>query len=194
MRVIATDIAGAVMIEPDVYVDARGHFFETFHAQKYAAAGIPAQFVQDNQSMSIRNVLRGLHIQLRKPQGKLVRVTEGEIWDVAVDARPESATFGRWFGDRLSADNRRQLYVPPGCAHGFCVMSERALVQYKCTELYEPADEVGIAYDDATLAIQWPVDQPILSDKDRRNLRWSDFVARLSIVRGDHVSSFQKKG
>jgi len=193
MRFIATEIAGVVVIEPDVYVDARGHFLETFHAEKYAAAGIPAQFVQDNQSMSIRNVLRGLHMQLRKPQGKLIRVTEGEIWDVAVDARPESATFGRWFGDLLSAGNRRQLYVPPGCAHGFCVMSERALVQYKCTELYDPSDEVGIAYDDPTLAIAWPVDPPLLSDKDRRNVRWPDFVQQLTAVRGGGVSSYQKK-
>lgn len=192
MRFIATNIEGVVIIEPDVYVDARGHFLETFHAQKYETAGIPARFVQDNQSMSIRNVLRGLHMQLRKPQGKLIRVTDGEIWDVAVDARPESATFGRWLGERLSADNRRQLYVPPGCAHGFCVLSGRALVQYKCTELYDPGDEVGIAYDDERLAITWPVDQPVLSDKDRSNMRWSDFVQQLSVARGD-VSSPQKR-
>jgi len=193
MRFNHTSLAGVVIIEPDVYEDARGHFLETFHAEKYATAGIPAQFVRDNQSMSFRKVLRGLHMQLRKPQGKLIRVTEGEVWDVAVDARPESATFGRWFGERLSADNRRQLYVPPGCAHGFCVLSERALVQYKCTELYDPADEVGIAYDDPTLAIAWPVNQPVLSDKDRHNMRWSDFVQQLSAVRGG-VSSSHKRG
>ena len=193
MRFNPTSLAGVVVIEPDVYEDARGHFLETFHAEKYAAAGIPAQFVQDNQSMSIRNVLRGLHMQLRKPQGKLIRVTEGEVWDVAVDARPESATFGRWFGERLSDGNRRQLYVPPGCAHGFCVLSARALVQYKCTELYDPADEVGIAYDDPTLAIAWPINQPVLSDKDRHNMRWSDFVQQLSVVR-DGVSSSHKRG
>ena len=192
MRFNPTSLAGVVIIEPDVYEDARGHFLETFHAEKYATAGIPAQFVQDNQSMSFRKVLRGLHMQLRKPQGKLIRVTEGEVWDVAVDARPESATFGRWFGERLSADNRRQLYVPPGCAHGFCVLSERALVQYKCTELYDPADEVGIAYDDPTLAIAWPVNQPVLSDKDRHNMRWSDFVQQLSAIRGG-VSSSHKR-
>jgi dTDP-4-dehydrorhamnose 3,5-epimerase len=192
MRFNPTSLAGVVIIEPDVYEDARGHFLETFHAEKYATAGIPAQFVQDNQSLSFRKVLRGLHMQLRKPQGKLIRVTEGEVWDVAVDARPESATFGRWFGERLSVDNRRQLYVPPGCAHGFCVLSERALVQYKCTELYDPADEVGIAYDDPTLAIAWPVNQPVLSDKDRHNMRWSDFVQQLSAIRGAASSSHKR--
>jgi len=189
MRYRSTDIAGVVVIEPVVYADARGHFLETFHAEKYAAAGIPSHFVQDNQSLSVRNVLRGLHLQLRKPQGKLVRVAVGEIWDVAVDVRPESPTFGRWVGDVLSAGNSRQLYIPPGCAHGFCVVSDHALVEYKCTELYDPEDEIGIAFDDPTLSITWPVREPLLSDKDRRNIRWSDFVAGLSGVRDRGGSS-----
>ena len=167
MRFVDSSIAGVILIEPDVYRDARGHFLETFHAEKYQAEGIPRVFLQDNQSRSIRHTLRGLHMQLRKPQGKLVRVVQGEIWDVAVDLRHDSPTFGRWAAERLSAENFRQLYIPPGCAHGFCVLSENAEVEYKCTELYSPADEVGIAWNDPTLAINWPVRQPLLSTRDQ---------------------------
>jgi dTDP-4-dehydrorhamnose 3,5-epimerase len=145
MRVIPTAISGVLIIEPVVHADARGHFLETFHARTYAAAGLPGEFVQDNESLSMKGVLRGLHLQLKRPQGKLVRVVRGEIWDVAVDIRPESPTFGQWVGETLSADNWRQLYVPPGCAHGFCVMSDQALVHYKCTTFYDRDDEVGIA-------------------------------------------------
>jgi dTDP-4-dehydrorhamnose 3,5-epimerase len=180
MRVTETDIPGVIVVEPDVFRDARGFFLETFHAAKYAAAGLPAVFVQDNHSMSIRGTLRGLHMQLRKPQGKLVRVVEGEIWDVAVDVRPESPAFGRWRAETLSAANHKQLYVPPGCAHGFCVLSDRAQVQYKCTELYDPADEVGIMYDDSRLGIQWPIPQPLLSARDMRHGSFSDLAARLT--------------
>jgi len=180
LRVIATKIDGAKVIEPAVYADERGHFFQIFHAQQYAAAGLPSEFVQDNESLSKRNVLRGLHLQLRKPQGKLVAVVSGEIWDVAVDIRRESPTFGKWVGETLSEANRKQLYVPPGCAHGFCVLSEVAIVHYKCTDFYDPADEVGIAYDDPALGISWPVTHPLLSPKDQRNMRWADFVALLS--------------
>jgi len=169
MRFIANELRGVVTIEPDVYRDARGFFLETFHAGKYSAAGIPATFLQDNHSSSVRNTVRGLHLQLREPQGKLVRVVEGEIWDVAVDVRRGSPTFGRWTAEILSADNFKQLYVPPGCAHGFCVLSDVAQVQYKCTQLYNPAGEVGVAFDDPELGIPWPVDQPILSDRDRRH-------------------------
>jgi dTDP-4-dehydrorhamnose 3,5-epimerase len=182
MKFLKTPLAGVIVIEPDVHRDARGFFLETFHAAKYAAAGIPAVFVQDNHSASVRNTLRGLHMQVRKPQGKLIRVVEGEIWDVAVDVRRGSATFGRWTAEQLSAENFKQLYVPPGCAHGFCVLSETAQVQYKCTELYDPADEIGIAYDDPDLAIAWPVESPLLSERDRSHSRLADLADRLAIA------------
>jgi dTDP-4-dehydrorhamnose 3,5-epimerase len=189
MRVHPTGIGGVRIIEPDVFTDARGHFLETFHARTYAAEGLPVEFVQDNESLSTRHVLRGLHLQLRRPQGKLVRVARGEIWDVAVDVRPESPTFGQWVGETLSDSNFRQLYVPPGCAHGFCVMSELALVHYKCTALYDRDDEVGIAYDDPELAIRWPISQPVLSPKDQSNMPWTDFVALLVRLKADTTSS-----
>jgi dTDP-4-dehydrorhamnose 3,5-epimerase len=150
-----------------------------FTRRKYAQAGIPSAFVQDNHSSSVQNTLRGLHLQIRKPQGKLVRVVEGEIWDVAVDLRRGSPTFGKWAAETLSAENFHQLYVPAGCAHGFCVLSPRTQVHYKCTELYDPADEIGIAYDDPELAIPWPVENPILSDRDRRHPHLCDVIERL---------------
>lgn len=179
MRFISTPLPGVVVIEPDVHRDPRGYFLETFHAAKYTAAGIPGVFLQDNHSSSMRDTLRGLHLQLRKPQGKLVRVVQGEIWDVAVDVRPDLPTFGHWTATNLSAGNFKQLYLPPGCAHGFCVLSETADVQYKCTELYDPADEVGIAYNDPDLAIAWPITEPILSERDRHSQRLADLVDRL---------------
>jgi len=169
MRFTECDVDGVIAIEPTVHRDARGFFLETFHVAKYRDGGIPTSFVQDNHSCSVRNTLRGLHMQVRRPQGKLVRVIEGEIWDVAVDVRRGSPTFGRWTAMFLSADNFKQLYVPPGCAHGFCVVSDRAQVEYKCTALYDPTDEVGIAYNDRSLNIPWPVDTPILSERDRNN-------------------------
>jgi dTDP-4-dehydrorhamnose 3,5-epimerase len=183
MRFTPTELPGAIIIEPDVYRDQRGYFVETFHAAKYAAAGIPSVFLQDNHSSSMRGTLRGLHLQLRNPQGKLVRVVEGSIWDVAVDVRPDLPTFGRWTATMLSAENFRQLYIPAGCAHGFCVLSDSAQVQYKCTELYDPADELGIAYDDPELAITWPITDPVLSERDRRHGRLSDVVDRLRAAR-----------
>jgi dTDP-4-dehydrorhamnose 3,5-epimerase len=183
MRVIPTAIGGVMIIEPVVHADARGHFLETFHARQYAEAGLPVEFVQDNESLSTQHVLRGLHLQRRRPQGKLIRVVRGEIWDVAVDVRPESPTFGQWVGETLSDTNYRQLYVPPGCAHGFCVMTELAVVHYKCTTFYDREDEVGIAYDDPVLAIRWPITHPVLSPKDQRNMRWDDFVALLASTR-----------
>ena len=133
MRFVDTEIAGVTVVEPDIHRDARGFFLETFHAAKYAAAGIPSTFLQDNHSSSARGTLRGLHMQILRPQGKLVRVIAGEIWDVALDVRHDSPTFMRWTAATLSAENFRQLYVPPGCAHGFCVTSDVAEVQYKCT-------------------------------------------------------------
>ena len=181
MRFSDTLVVGVILIEPDVYRDARGYFLETFHARKYAAAGIPETFVQDNHSASVRGTLRGLHMQLRKPQGKLIRVVEGEIWDVAVDVRRGSPSFGRFASEVLSAGNFRQLYIPPGCAHGFCVLSDTAQVEYKCTELYDPKDEVGIAYDDPALAIPWPIQQPVLSDRDRMHPRLEELLDRLPV-------------
>lgn len=183
MRFIPTELAGVVVIEPDVHRDSRGFFLETYHAEKYRSGGLREPFVQDNQSRSVRHTLRGLHMQLRNPQGKLVRVVEGEIWDVAVDVRLGSPTFGRWVAKRLSAENFWQLYVPPGCAHGFCVTSERAQVEYKCTALYDPSDEVGIAYNDPALAIPWPTGSPILSNRDRQNPFLADMTRSLSFAR-----------
>jgi dTDP-4-dehydrorhamnose 3,5-epimerase len=166
VKALATDLPGVLIVEPVVHRDARGFFLETYHAAKFAAAGIAVSFVQHNHSASVRNTLRGLHLQRTKPQGKLVRVIEGAIWDVAVDVRPESPTFGKWTATTLSAENFRQLYVPPGFAHGFCVLSESAQVEYKCTELYDPTDEIGIAYNDPGIGITWPVSEPVLSARD----------------------------
>lgn len=156
------------LIEPQVFADARGFFLESWNAARYAEAGIIATFVQDNHSGSARHVLRGLHYQLRRPQGKLVRVIAGAVFDVAVDIRPDSPGFGRWVGVELSAANRHLLWVPAGFAHGFCVLSEQAEVLYKCTTHYAPADERAIRWDDPQLAIDWPLagQAPILSPKD----------------------------
>lgn len=166
MNVHPTEIEGVLIVEPAVFRDPRGFFLETWHAEKYERAGIAGPFVQDNHSRSVRGTLRGLHAQRRHPQGKLVRAVRGEIWDVAVDIRPGSKTFGRWTAATLSEDNFRQLWVPPGMAHGFCVTSEVAEVEYKCTAPYDRADEIGVRWDDPALGIRWPVSAPILSPKD----------------------------
>jgi dTDP-4-dehydrorhamnose 3,5-epimerase len=179
MQFLTTELPGVVLAQPDVFRDERGFFLETYHAAKYTAGGIAATFVQDNHSRSARGTLRGLHAQLTKPQGKLVRCVEGEIWDVAVDIRLGSPTFGRWFGATLTAENFHQLYVPPGFVHGFCVLSASAQVEYKCTALYEPGDEIVIAWDDPDLAIAWPVTDPLLSARDRAGLRLADVHERL---------------
>ena len=164
MKFIQTGLPGVLLIEPDVFRDARGFFLETFHARKYREGGIPYEFVQDNQSRSQRGTLRGLHAQLRRPQGKLVRAVKGEIFDVAVDIRKGSPTFGKWVGATLSEENFRQIFVPPGFAHGFCVLSEIAEVEYKCTDYYDKADEIGVLWSSA--GIDWPVKDPLLSAKD----------------------------
>jgi dTDP-4-dehydrorhamnose 3,5-epimerase len=156
-----------ILVEPDVHRDARGFFVETYHLEKYRAGGIAGPFVQDNHSRSVHGTLRGLHAQRRRPQGKLVRAVDGEMFDVAVDIRRGSATFGRWVGVRLSGENFRQLYVPPGFAHGFCVLSEVVDVEYKCTDFYDAADEIGLAWNDPDVGIEWPIRDPIISDKDR---------------------------
>jgi dTDP-4-dehydrorhamnose 3,5-epimerase len=169
VRASSTDLPEVVLIEPDVYKDNRGFFLETYHAGKYREIGIRQPFVQDNHSRSVQGTVRGLHLQVRRPQAKLIRVVAGEIFDVAVDVRRGSPNFGRWVGVTLSAANFKQCYVPPGFAHGFCVTSEMAQVEYKCTDFYDPASEIGIAWDDPTLAVAWPVAQPILSVRDSRN-------------------------
>ena len=166
MKVTPQRIPEVVLIEPTVHGDARGFFFESFHARRYADAGIFLPFVQDNVSRSGKGTLRGLHFQEPNAQGKLVQVLRGEVFDVAVDVRQGSPTFGQWVGVELSEDNRRQLWVPPGFAHGFCVTSELAEFSYKCTEFYAPECEQGIAWNDPDLAIPWPVSAPILSKKD----------------------------
>lgn len=160
------ELPGVVLVEPRVFGDERGFFLETYHRERYADGGIDVEFVQDNHSRSIGPILRGLHAQRRNPQGKLVRCVEGSIWDVAVDARTGSPTFGRWVAEELSAANHRQLYVPPGFLHGFCVLASPAQVEYKCTALYDPSDEIGVIWNDPDLAIAWPVARPTLSAKD----------------------------
>ncbi len=165
MKLTDTPLPGLILIQPSVFGDTRGYFYEVYQQQRYADHGIPS-FVQDNVSRSKRNVLRGLHYQLPEAQGKLVWVTRGSVWDVAVDIRRQSKTFGQWFGITLSDESHTQLYIPPGFAHGFCVLSEYADLHYKCTHAYFPAAEHGIAWNDTTLKISWPVTQPILSPKD----------------------------
>lgn len=166
MKFTRAEIPDVIVVEPDVFRDARGFFLETYHAGKYREGGIPGTFVQDNHSRSSKGTLRGLHAQKTRPQGKLVRAVEGEIFDVAADIRRGSPTFGKWVGVRLSAENFKQIYVPPDFAHGFCVLSETAQVEYKCTELYHPADEYGLIWNDPDLAIEWPTAEPLLSKKD----------------------------
>jgi dTDP-4-dehydrorhamnose 3,5-epimerase len=174
MRFLPTALPEVVLIEPDVFKDDRGFFLETWHQEKYREGGLPETFVQDNHSFSVRNVLRGLHAQIRHPQGKLVRAVLGDVFDVAVDIRPGSPTFGQWVGEILSGDNFRQLWIPPGFAHGFCVLSETAHVLYKCTEIYHREDEVSILWNDPEIGIEWPVREPVLSDKDRQARRLQD--------------------
>ncbi len=166
-----TEIPGVVVIEPRVFGDARGYFMETYKETDFAAAGIPGPFVQDNQSRSSRGVLRGLHFQKQHTQGKLVRVTLGEVYDVAVDCRPHSPTFGKWVGVTLSAENKKMFYIPEGFAHGFLVLSDVAEFCYKCTDLYDPTSEGGIPFDDPTVAVQWPDCgcEYQTSEKDRRH-------------------------
>ena len=179
MKFTPTALPDVIVVEPDVHRDARGFFLETYHREKYAAGGITATFVQDNHSRSVRGTLRGLHAQLVKAQGKLIRVVEGEIHDVAVDIRRGSPTFGRSVGMRLTGEDFRQLWIPPGFAHGFCVLSEIAHVEYKCTELYDPAHEISILWNDPDLAIDWPIREPVVSAKDSRAPRLRDVVERL---------------
>jgi len=179
MRRIDTRLPGVAVLEPRVYSDHRGFFMETYKRRMMAGLGIDTDWVQDNHSRSVRGVLRGLHYQLRQPQAKLVRVTAGRVWDVVVDIRRGSETFGRWEGFELDADSKRMLFAPEGYAHGFVVLSEVAEFQYKCSDFYAPEHERGVTWDDPDLAIAWPLDglEPILSDRDRNWPRLADVPA-----------------
>ena len=176
MKVVASELPGVLLFEPKVFGDDRGYFLETWNSRRYAAAGLELDFIQDNLSFSRQGTLRGLHFQRRQAQGKLITVLQGEVYDVAVDIRSASPTFGKWAAYILSAENHRQLYVPPGFAHGFCVTSETALFSYKVTEYYSPQFEATIAWDDPDLAIPWPVGNPILSAKDQTGMRLREYA------------------
>jgi dTDP-4-dehydrorhamnose 3,5-epimerase len=169
MNVHRCELEGLLLIEPKVLGDARGFFLESWSRDRYRDAGIGADFVQDNFSFSCRGTLRGMHAQNPRPQGKLVSVWQGEVWDVVVDLRRASPTFGRWFGVTLSAENKRQLWVPPAFAHGFVVTSDTALFHYKVTDTYSPSDEIGFLWNDPAVGIRWPVENPILSARDTKN-------------------------
>lgn len=169
MNVIETSLPGVLILEPRVFGDHRGFFLESYHAARYRDHGINAEFVQDNHSRSRKGVLRGLHYQLEHAQGKLVRVGRGEIFDVAVDIRRGSPSYGHWLGVVLNDENQRQLYIPPGFAHGFCVLSEEADFIYKCTDYYYPEFEYGIAWNDPAIAIEWPLQDITLSERDQHN-------------------------
>ena len=188
MEFTAMQIAGVVLIQPDIYRDRRGFFQEVFQRRKYGEGGIDYDLVQDNMSRSLRGTVRGLHYQLQQPQGKLVFVLRGAIFDVAVDIRRGSPTFGRWTGARLSEANRCQLFVPPGFAHGFMVLSEMAEVYYKCTDFYRPDDEYGIFWNDPAIGIEWPkCDEVLLSDKDSK-------LEPLAALPPDRLPSWEKPG
>jgi dTDP-4-dehydrorhamnose 3,5-epimerase len=179
VKFLTTPLSGVLLVEPDVWRDARGFFLESYHADKYRDGGIGQPFVQDNHSRSARGTLRGLHAQWRRPQGKLVRVLQGEIFDVAVDVRRGSPTFGKWFGATLSSENHRQIWVPAGFVHGFCVTSETAEVEYKCTDVYDPGGELGVLWNDPDIGIEWPVREPVLSSKDAAAPRLKDVADKL---------------
>jgi dTDP-4-dehydrorhamnose 3,5-epimerase len=169
VKVAPTALDGVLLIEPQVFADARGFMLESYHVARYSAAGLPA-FVQDNHSRSARGTIRGLHYQLRHPQAKLVRVVRGAAFDVAVDIRRRSPAFGRWVSVELSADNTRQLFIPAGFAHGFCALEEGTEVEYKCSDYYVPDDQHGVRWDDPAIGIPWPVGDPLVSERDRAYL------------------------
>lgn len=185
MNVIPTRLPEVFVIEPRVFGDERGYFFESWAAARYEDAGVAAPFVQDNISRSRRGILRGLHLQNPHAQGKLVSALEGEVFDVAVDFRVGSPRFGQWVGEVLSSENHRQMWVPPGFAHGFCVLSDDAIFHYKCTDSYHPECELSVLWNDPGIGIEWPLDAPTLNDKDRKALRLADIpTARLPVYGG----------
>ena len=176
MNIITTQLEDVVIIEPEIFRDSRGFFMETYNQDRYEEAGIAGIFVQDNLSYSVKGTLRGLHFQVKRPQAKLVQVVTGEIFDVAVDIRQGSSTFGKWAGVYLSEKNKRQLFIPEGFAHGFCVISETAYFLYKCSDFYFQHDEGGIIWSDPDIGIDWPVKDPIISEKDKQLPRLSDIA------------------
>ena len=178
MNVISCEIAGLLIIEPIVFGDGRGYFMESWNQKRYSEVGLNSDFVQDNVSFSRRGILRGLHFQNPEPQGKLLNVLQGEVFDVAVDLRKSSPTFGRWHGLTLSAENKRQFFIPPGFAHGYAVTSETALFTYKCTAFYSAQNELTLAWNDPEVDVQWPVKDPQLSEKDARGLRLRELPAK----------------
>lgn len=178
MKVIETALPGVLIIEPKVFGDRRGFFVETFQVERYRDAGITLPFVQDNHSRSAKGVLRGLHFQRTRPQGKLVRVSSGSVYDVAVDINPDSPTCGQYVGVELNEVNQKQFWVPPGYAHGFCVLSDIADFQYKCTDFYFPEDEGGLLWNDPDVAIPWAIDNPQLSEKDKCNPTLKELLSK----------------
>jgi dTDP-4-dehydrorhamnose 3,5-epimerase len=182
LKVVETELPGVLIIEPDVHRDGRGFFLETYHLRKYAEHGIADRFVQDNHSYSTRGTLRGLHAQRERPQAKLVRAVEGQMFDVAVDIRRGAPTFKKWVGVTLTGDNFRQLYIPPGFAHGFCVLSERVHVEYKCTDFYDASDEIRIAWNDPEIGIDWPIASPIVSARDESAPRLAAILDLLPLL------------
>lgn len=175
MIIETTPLAGLLLVKPDVFGDERGFFQETWNLRRYTEAGLDRHFVQDNLSLSRKGILRGLHFQNPGPQGKLVYVLQGEVFDVAVDVRADSPTFGQWYGATLSAENHHQLFVPEGFAHGFCVTSETALFAYKCTDFYNPKAEFSLLWNDPDIGIDWPIKNPELSEKDQNGQPLSEF-------------------
>ncbi|MDG2461383.1 MAG: dTDP-4-dehydrorhamnose 3,5-epimerase [Luminiphilus sp.] len=181
MEIESTPLAGVTLITPTVHGDSRGFFLETWHAARYVDAGITLPFVQDNHSRSARGILRGLHLQTEQPQGKLVQVLAGAVFDVVVDCRKHSASYGKWHGVTLSAENHQQLWVPPGCAHGFYVLSDYTDFLYKCTDYYRPESEVTLAWNDPHIGVEWSIpanEPPQLSDKDHQGISWAELDAR----------------
>ena len=177
IKVTTCDIEGLYVIEPTVFKDERGYFMETYNQNDFKEAGLNMTFVQDNQSMSVKGVLRGLHFQKQYPQGKLVRAVRGTVFDVAVDLRSDSKTYGKWFGVTLSAENKKQFYIPEGFAHGFLVLSDEAEFAYKCTDFYHPGDEGGLLWSDPEIGVDWPIEpgmELIISDKDKKWSRLKD--------------------
>lgn len=178
MKLTKTKLPGVLLIEPKIFGDARGYFLETWNRDRYLAAGFPdVEFVQDNLSHSRRGILRGLHFQKQHPQGKLVQVIRGAVFDVVVGVRKDSPSFGQWYGVELTGENHRQLWIPPGFAHGFSVLSDEVDFNYKCTDFYRPADEGGIIWDDPSIGIEWPIANPVLSDKDMHYPRLDELGA-----------------
>jgi dTDP-4-dehydrorhamnose 3,5-epimerase len=179
LRVTPTDLPGVLIIEPMVFQDARGFFLETFSASRYADAGVSGPFVQDNHSRSLKGTIRGLHLQIKKPQAKLMRAVSGSMLDVVVDVRVGSPTFARWTSALLAGENFRQLYVPPGFAHGFAVLSDVVDVEYKCTGYYDPNDELTVFWNDPSIGVEWPTAEPTLSDRDRAARPLADLMDQL---------------